>query len=448
MEPQIRYVRTSDGVRIATYRLGEREPGVPLVIAAPYTLATFTSEWKLPDIREGYTRLAANRPGIAYDPRGYAFSDREVTDFSLDARVRDLLAVVESVDAKQVNLLGRAHSCLVAIAYAAEHPKRVARMILSAGMARARDLRLVGSRRALGPLMDVDWELYLAASALSDFGWDYGKIIAEDMARNISREVVQLQWRAFSEADVSDRLSRVACPVLVTTAAVRDPERSYVPLDAARRLAADLPDARLAELPSGRTPALFVGAAEENARVFNEFLAEGDEPTVHEAAPSGMSVIFFADIADSTALTESLGDAAFRAKARELDSALRTTIQGNGGTCIDAKTLGDGVLATFASAAKAIEAALACGRAGDEAGLPLHLGLHAGDVIREEGNVFGGAVNIAARISGLSAPGEVLVSDTVRALARTSADVSFEDRGERSLKGVGEPVRVYEVGWR
>jgi class 3 adenylate cyclase len=104
----------------------------------------------------------------------------------------------------------------------------------------------------------------------------------------------------------------------------------------------------------------------------------------------------------------------------------------------------------FTSARQAIEAALACGRAGDESGHPLHLGLHAGDVIREEdpdgrSNVYGGAVNIASRISGLSAPGEVLVSDTVRGLARTSAGVSFEDRGKQALKGVGERLRVWAV---
>jgi class 3 adenylate cyclase len=158
-----------------------------------------------------------------------------------------------------------------------------------------------------------------------------------------------------------------------------------------------------------------------------------------------MSAILFADIADSTALTESLGDAAFREKARELDGALRSAIGEHNGTCIDAKTLGDGVLAVFTSAREAIEAALACGEQGRHAGLPLHLGIHAGDVIREEGNVYGGAVNIAARISGLSAPGEVLVSDTVRSLARTSAGVTFRDRGEQALKGVSEKVRVWAV---
>ena len=136
--------------------------------------------------------------------------------------------------------------------------------------------------------------------------------------------------------------------------------------------------------------------------------------------PSGTAIILFADIADSTALTERLGDAAFRAKARDLDATLRTVIREHSGTPIEGKLLGDGVLAVFTSARQAIEAALACASSGDDADLPLHLGLHAGDVIREDNNVYGGAVNIASRISGLSAPGEVLVSDTVRSLARTA----------------------------
>ena len=66
-------------------------------------------------------------------------------------------------------------------------------------------------------------------------------------------------------------------------------------------------------------------------------------------------------------------------------------------------------------------------------------------MIREDDNVFGGAVNVAARISDASEAGETLVSGTVRDLARTSAGVDFEDRGDRELKGVSEPVRVWAV---
>jgi class 3 adenylate cyclase len=167
---------------------------------------------------------------------------------------------------------------------------------------------------------------------------------------------------------------------------------------------------------------------------------------VTSAQPSSaMTAILFADIVDSTALTERLGDAAFRASARELDVALRRIIRESGGTPVEGNLLGDGVLATFPGAAQAIEAALAMADAADTTQLRLHLGLHAGDVIREANNVFGGAVNVASRISGLSAPGEVLVSDIVRGLARTSAGVTFEDRGKHALKGVGEPVRMFAV---
>jgi adenylate cyclase len=181
-------------------------------------------------------------------------------------------------------------------------------------------------------------------------------------------------------------------------------------------------------------------------RAIDEFLSEGESGAGRQPElPSGTAVILFADIADSTALTERLGDAAFREKARDLDGALRAAIRENGGTPVEGKLLGDGVLGVFTSARQAIEAALRCASAGNDAGLPLHLGIHAGDVIREEANVYGGAVNIASRISGLSAAGEVLVSETVRSLARTSAGVAFEDRGERDLKGVSEPVRVWAV---
>ena len=202
--------------------------------------------------------------------------------------------------------------------------------------------------------------------------------------------------------------------------------------------------AALASRLASRIPGARFVMTDDPARAIDDFLREGRGPTTPEL-PSGTAIILFADIADSTALTERLGDAAFRTKARDLDAALRAVIRAHAGMPIEGKLLGDGVLAVFTSARQAIDAALACARSGDAAALPLHLGLHAGDVIREDNNVYGGAVNIASRVSALSAPGEVLVSDTVRSLARTSAGVQFEDRGEQTLKGVGDTVRVWAV---
>lgn len=155
------------------------------------------------------------------------------------------------------------------------------------------------------------------------------------------------------------------------------------------------------------------------------------------------AIILFADIVDSTALTERMGDAAFRALARRLDAAMRSIIRDGSGEPIEGKLLGDGVLAVFDSAQRAIDCAMRCAAEGAAIGLPLHVGVHAGDVIREANNVFGGAVNIAARIAALSELGDVLVSDTVRSLARTSTDVVFEDHGVHDLKGIGEPLRLF-----
>ena len=160
---------------------------------------------------------------------------------------------------------------------------------------------------------------------------------------------------------------------------------------------------------------------------------------------AGTAVILFTDIVASTALTERMGDARFRDASRALDAGLRAAIRDAGGAAIDGKLLGDGVLATFPSAAQAIDGARRCLALSAASELGLHIGLHAGDVIREDNNVYGGAVNIASRICGLSAPGEILVSDVVRGMARSSAGVEFEDRGEQEMKGVGEPVRVYAV---
>jgi class 3 adenylate cyclase len=195
----------------------------------------------------------------------------------------------------------------------------------------------------------------------------------------------------------------------------------------------------------------WVDDAESILRPTIEFLTEEDEEPPEErltALHSGTAIILFADIADSTALTERLGDAAFRDKARELDGALRRAITSNGGTAIEGKLLGDGVLAVFGAAREAIACAQACHAAADGIGLKLHVGVHAGDVLREEGNVYGGAVNIASRVATEAAAGETLVSGTVRDLARTSAGVSFENRGERELKGVADPVRVFAVRWQ
>ncbi len=114
-------------------------------------------------------------------------------------------------------------------------------------------------------------------------------------------------------------------------------------------------------------------------------------------------------------------------------------------------------MASFFSASKALECAIAMQRAfaewnqgvGAQGLAPLHvrIGLNAGEPIAEGDDLFGTVVNEAARITATAKGGEILVSNVVRELAK-GKDFLFADRGEASLKGFDEPVRLFEVRWR
>ena len=433
MQPRIQYAKTSDGVRIAFTTVGK---GPPLVVSGEIADAHVELVWH-EDSPHGllYRSLADRSTVVKYDPRGLGLSDRDYSHLSLDDRLLDLEAVVHHLALDRFSLLGCSLGGPLAIRYAARHPQRVSKLVLAGSPVRTVELLARHRASKLLGLIGTDWQMFLENLAAVNVGYGSEKSsrAAAFLAACVEPDGVVRLSTAWAQDDASGALAEVQCPTLI----VHLSDVHYLTMEMARELASGIRDSQVLVVKSDWSERL-----DEVASAINDFLAGGDTTP---DLPSGTAVILFADIADSTALTERMGDAAFREKARELDTALRAVIRENAGTPIEGKLLGDGVLAVFTSARQAIAAALRCGRAGEDAGLPLHLGIHAGDVIREENNVYGGAVNIAARISGLSAPGEVLVSETVRSLARTSAGVRFEDRGEQALKGVGEPVRVWAV---
>jgi len=390
--------------------------------------------------------VASRRLLIRYDGRGTGHSQRGLEDYSLEAHVADLEAVADRLTEGAFGLFGSGHGSPVAMAFAARHPERVDRLILwhpwSNGQAYAESptFKAFSSLRSMAK---DNWDLYVRTIAGVNFSaanTDLAPRAAELMRDSVAPKDILQILDAYTTFNVDACLSEIRSPTLVLTRRGVD----FVQRSEIMRVTAEIPEARFVAL-EGREISPTLGDVDSVLRTMWGFLGEEDQGAAPPALPSGTAIILFADIVDSTALTERMGDATFRAKARDLDAALRTVIREHAGMPIEGKLLGDGVLAVFTSARQAIEAALVCARAGDDAGLPLHLGLLAGDVIREDNNVYGGAVNVASRISGLSAPGEVLVSDIVRGLARTSAGVAFEDRGEQALKGVGEPMRVWAV---
>src|SRR5438874_7938943 len=117
------------------------------------------------------------------------------------------------------------------------------------------------------------------------------------------------------------------------------------------------------------------------------------------------------------------------------------------------KNTGDGALVEFASVVDAVRCAdeIQRGMAEQNIDVPqdnqieLRIGIHVGDIIIEENDIFGDGVNIAVRLEGIAEPGGISISDDARRQIRGKVDVTFEDLGSQSLKNIAEPMRVWRV---
>jgi class 3 adenylate cyclase len=442
MNRETRYCTSADGTRIAFTVFGE-PGGTPSVSVSPWVNTTETV-LQIPYLRAWPESLSARSLHIAYDRRGTGASQREIVECSLQRNLEDLAAVVESARLNTFNLLGlAAEGAVVAAAYAAEHPERVERLVLGTFGASGRQVWGADAQSIINMIAD-NWPL--AARTLGELMWALSspgtrREQVRILRRSCSPDAAALHVRFWSTYDIRAILPRLSSPTLVTL--IPAGPRSMA---GSRDTAAMIPDVRVVEVEGDTEEEYVLSQLHHTLR----FLGVGREATgaPETSGSAATAIVLFTDIVDSTALTERLGDTVFRTASRALDEGMRAAMRDAGGTPVEGKVLGDGVMGVFTSASQAIAAARRCVELSAASELQLHVGLHAGDVIHESGNVYGGAVNIASRVCGLSAPGEVLVSRTVADLARTSAGVTFEDRGEHALKGIDDAVRVYEVRWR
>lgn len=155
-----------------------------------------------------------------------------------------------------------------------------------------------------------------------------------------------------------------------------------------------------------------------------------------------VGTLLVTDIVDSTARALELGDGAWRDLLAQHDQAVRGVLDRFHGREIT--TTGDGFVAIFDGAERAIRAAQEIGRRTSELGVDVRAAVHTGELEMEGGNVRGLAVHIAARIAALAGPGEVLASWATRELLVESG-IGFTDRGLQTLKGIDEPRRVFRV---
>ena len=442
MEPRIQYVQTEDGVSIAYMTAGA---GRPMILMPVPCFSHAELSWQM--YAPIMPPVAARYHFVTYDSRGSGLSDRSAVDFSVEAMLRDLDAVVERSGFDSFVLASWITATPIAVTYAATHPERVSHLVISDGWAAFSDFSDSPAYKAGVPLLDADWTLFTETFAQVLWAYanpEYGRLFAEFMRACCEPEAMRAAWAAWETYDATELLPKVAAPTLI----IHNKNSRWFSMDVGRRLAAGIPNARLTltdDITYAPVPDLI-----------HDFVGEGDEREANGAAShspqaGGTHTILFTDIEGSTALTQRLGDARARDLMREHERLTREALSAHGGA--EVKTMGDGFMASFSSATRALECATALQRAfaerNESAAEPLRgrVGLNAGEPIEEEQDLFGTAVILAARIAAQAQGGEILVSEGVRQIV-AGKKFLLADRGEVTLRGFEDPVHVYELSWR
>ena len=174
--------------------------------------------------------------------------------------------------------------------------------------------------------------------------------------------------------------------------------------------------------------------------------------TLQGGVTEGTRTFLFADLRDYTGFVERHGDRAAAALVAAYRKLIRQRVEQSNGAEI--KVEGDAMFVVFPSARLAISCGAAilqdaAAQSVAQPDLPLRVGVgvHAGEPVAQEGDYIGAAVNVAARIGAAAAAGQLLISDIVRGLVRTGAPYPLRDRGPVLLKGLSEPIHLYEVVW-
>ena len=166
----------------------------------------------------------------------------------------------------------------------------------------------------------------------------------------------------------------------------------------------------------------------------------------------GIRTVLFTDIADSTTLTQALGDEAALAMLGVHDTIVRDALSASGGR--EVKHTGDGIMASFISAAGAVRCAIEIQRQLDKHSqenpdrpLKVRVGAAAGEPVEQHNDLFGSTVQLAARLCAHAQPEQILVSNAIAELC-IGKGLSFEDVGEVTLKGFDSPVRAHAAAWK
>lgn len=432
MQPETHYARSGD-VYIAYQVIGE---GPIDLVFVPGFVSHVEASWQSPKRAKFFNRLASFSRLILFDKRGTGLSDRSSQIFSLEQRMDDVRAVMDAVGSNRAAIFGISEGGPMSLLFAATYPERTTALIMYGAYAKRswaidypfgwRDEEweafFDNIERHWGTPQGLDLNIW-APSVAND------QSVQEDVAAYLRSAASPGAVRAIMEMnrdiDVRQVLSTIRVPTLI---AHRIGDRN-IRIQQAKYMLDRIPGAKLVELPGDDHMAWF-GDIDAILGEVEEFLTG----VRHEPKPDRvLATILFTDIVGATERAAEVGDHKWSHLLARHNELIREELKRFRGKEID--NAGDGFFVTFDGPARAISCAKAIRNSLTKLKLDVRIGLHTGECEVMEEKISGIAVHIGARVLDLAAPGEILVTSTVKDLVAGSG-LAFTDRGEFELKGV------------
>jgi class 3 adenylate cyclase/alpha-beta hydrolase superfamily lysophospholipase len=437
--PQTRYVDVG-GAEVAYQVVGQGPPDLVYVTGFGHV----DLAWEDPVWAAVLERLACLGRLILFDRRGTGASDA-VPDNAMptwEEWADDVRAVLDAARSERAVVLAENYGGPTGLLFTAMQPERVSGLILANTTAR----RLTADDYPMGipPEVVDDWMERLRAiwgtpdhvallfpSRANDpefLQWAAKLLRASATPRSAAAQIRYI----IKSLDAREALPLIQVPTLV----LYSKSNVLYSIEEGRYLADHIDGAKFVELPGGDAAVVASALAVEEIVEF----VTGERPPVE--VDRILTTLLFTDIVASTERAASMGDQAWRSVLDAHDRTVRDHLRRFRGKEIN--TTGDGFVASFDGPARAIRCALVLSESTTPLGIDLHLGLHTGECEVRGDDLGGLAVHIAARIGSLAAPGEVLVSSTVKDLVAGSR-IDFVDRGEHRLKGVPGSWKLYRA---
>ena len=434
-----RYAKSGD-INIAYQVVGDGPLDLVFVMGWVSHLDWF---WEEPRFARFLGRLASFSRLLLFDKRGTGLSDRAVGLPTLEERMDDVRAVMDAVGSERAALLGVSEGGPMCALFAATYPERTAALIILGGYARrlqAPDYPCGDTpdeRDRLAEHVERNWgsDIRLPARAPSLMhDARFREWWATYLRMSASPGAAAALIRMNMAIDIRHVLPTIRVPTLIIH---RTGDRS-VPVAAGQYLAAHIPGARFIELP-GDDHLPFVGDQDAILDEVEQFLT-GARPAPE--ADRVLATVMAAEITNAAASAARLGDRRWSGVRDGYDALMREAVDRFRGQ--EASRTVDGGLATFDGPARAIRCAEEIVRGARGLGLQVRTGLHTGEVVAVREGIIGAALHLAVQVARQAAPGEVVVSNTVKDLV-VGSGLDFQPLGDRVFPGLPGEWRLFRL---